>query len=153
MRRLALWLILISFLALGGIVYFFLLQKEGGIIFEQNSPTSDTFDTQSIDNSFQTPTSQTPLPTTFVEILPADCTNECTTFQASPDQYVYCQNVCGLSPDPSASTPKLTDPKLSQDIDKKEAAIKEGNLSGCDTITDSTLRKTCQVRVTEDLLE
>lgn len=151
MHRPTLWLVLIGFLTLGGVTYFLLSQREGGIIFEQNNQGNEI---ESVEEEFSKETT-TPalLPQSLVEILPTDCANECAAFQASPDQYVYCQNVCGLSPNPSASTPKLTDQKLSQDIDKKEAAIKEGNLSGCDAITDSTLRKTCQVRVTEDLLE
>ena len=150
MHRSALWLTLISCLTLGGII-FLTLQQEGGTVFEQKNQENKLESTKE-DPSEETitPTSASP---SFVEILPIDCTNECAAFETSPDQYVYCQNVCGLSPDPATSTPTLTDPNLSKDLEQKDTAIKEGNLSGCDTITDSTLRKTCQVRVTEDLLE
>lgn len=150
MHRSALWLTLISCLTLGGII-FLTLQQEGGTVFEQKNQENKLESTKE-DPSEETvtPTSTSP---SFVEILPIDCTNECTAFETSPDQYVYCQNVCGLSPDPATSAPTLTDPNLSKDIEQKDTAIKEGNLSGCDAITDKSLRKACQVRVTEDLLE
>lgn len=147
------WILgIVAGLLLFGLAFvFFFSHRENTAVFEQADTLSET--SPSV-QSTQTPDSPTTSPESFVEILPEDCNKECSTFQTSPDQYNYCRNVCGFSTSdsPVPITPPK-DTKLRQDIEQKDTAIKEGNLSGCEAITDSNLRKACQVRVTEDLLD
>lgn len=134
-----------------GVSVYWLFFKQGEVtVFEREDELSEA---PLEETSLPPNASEAPATSTFLEILPADCQNECISFQTVPDQYVYCQNVCGLSADPATPTPKPTDPNLSQNIERKNAAIKESNLSKCGEITDANLRKACEVRVTEDLLE
>ena len=153
MQRRTMWIIGFLAFILCGIVAFFLFSKnQTSVIFEQAtdqevlSPGGDT-STHHID----TPQVSDQV---FREILPTDCANECQTFENSPNEYVYCQNVCGLTPaNPSNLPTSIANQSLEQDIQQKNTAIQEGDLSNCETIKDAALRKNCQVRITEDLLE
>lgn len=84
-----------------------------------------------------------------------DCSDECIAFKQDLNRYTYCRSVCGLSLTEAESLVPVqpTDPELKQDLARKDQAVKEHNLAGCEEITDESLRKSCQVRVTEDLLE
>lgn len=135
---------------LGGGLYFVLIRPSATKVFEGDNEVSEE---PSQEVSPSPAASEMPAATTFIEVLPADCADECSTLQSSPDQYAYCQSVCGLSPDPAALMPKPSDPNLSQNLERKNEAIQGSNLNKCGEITDTNLRKACEVRVTEDLLE
>lgn len=150
MQRRTIWIIgFLAFIFCGMVVFFLFSKNQTSVIFEQ------TTDQEVLPPNRDTPTHHVDTPQVanqvFREILPTDCTNECQVFEKSPDEYVYCQNVCGLTPvhPPTA----ITNQSLEQDIQQKNTAIREGNLSGCETIKDAALRKNCQVRITEDFLE
>ncbi len=134
---------------LGGSTYFFLVNKPEAAVFEQED---NLFEEEPSTSSVPSPEDAT---THFAEILPEDCTNECSTFQSSPDQYVYCRSVCGLplTSLENSSPVQPTDSSLEKDLQQKNTAIKENDLSKCEAIKDTQLKKSCQVRVTEDLLE
>ncbi len=134
---------------LAGSIYFFLMDKPEVAVFEQEE---DLLEEDSSESGVPFPEDVT---THFAEILPEDCTNECSTFQSSPDQYVYCRSVCGLplTTLENSSPVQPTDSSLEKDLQQKNTAIKESDLSKCEAIKDTQLKKSCQVRVTEDLLE
>lgn len=87
--------------------------------------------------------------------LPFDCSDECLSLKQDADRYTYCRSVCGFSlTDPTSGTAvKPTNPSLEQDIERKDTAIKNRDLAACESITDEQIKKSCQIRVTEDLLE
>lgn len=145
------WILGITSLLLVGVGMYWFLSQEPAVIFMERVNES-AIEMPEIINHPQASSEASPTPA-FIEIQLRDCTNECSTFQHSPDQYVYCQNICGLSPDPTLPAPQPNDSILSKDIQQKNMAIKESDLVGCEAITEAALRKTCQVRVTEDLLE
>jgi hypothetical protein len=91
----------------------------------------------------------------YTEISPReDCSNECSSFKEDAEKYTYCRAVCGFTSEEGvAKPPTSADPGLSNDYTLREDAIRERNIRKCTLIIDTNLRATCQVRVTEDLLE
>lgn len=89
---------------------------------------------------------------TFLEILPGDCTNECGSFTENTYERQYCQSVCGLTVAGSGISETSAAP-YQESLERRESAIKNQDLGACAEITDTNLRKSCEVRVTEDLLE
>lgn len=134
---------------LGGSVYFFLMNKPEAAVFEQeeNLLEEDFSESTILPSEEATPR--------FTEVLSEDCMKECSTFQSLPDQYVYCRSVCGLplTALENSSPVQPADSNLEKDLQQKNTAIKESDLSKCEAIKDTQLKKSCQVRVTEDLLE
>lgn len=147
------WILGITSLLLLGVGTYFLVssEKEAAVFEQMNQGEEEDLEEET--STLESPDLASPTTLPFIEVLPSDCNNECTAFQTSPDQYAYCRSVCGLSADPLRPTPQPTDPKLQKDIERKNEAIKESDLSKCEAITDTSLRKSCQARVTEDLLE
>jgi hypothetical protein len=92
---------------------------------------------------------------TFLDIAPqTDCTNDCQEYQSDQEKYNYCRSVCGFTvEDGVVKLPTSNDPVLSQDYQTKEAAISEKNIEKCGEIKDGNIKKTCQARVTEDMLD
>lgn len=142
----------LGFILLSAGVYFVFIHQPDQTVFEQSSETSEA-DPKTLTPQTSLPTNQTP--STFLEVLPTDCSQECTNFALTTDQYAYCRSVCGLplTPPDETTEVKTTDPALSKAIQQKDEAIKNQDLSQCNNITDTNLRKACQVRITEDLLE
>lgn len=153
MYRPTIWVIgFLCFLLCGIIIFFWLSKNKPATIFEQTSDQETSLPSNTT-SSHYTDTPQVSNQV-FREILPTDCTNECTAFEKLPDEYVYCQSVCGLSPaDHSAPRTPINNHGIEQDIKQKNTAIQEGSLSDCETIKDAALRKACQFRITEDFLE
>lgn len=153
MNLVKLLLIGLGLLLLAAGVYFLVIRESEQTVFEQIPDTEEAHPGLAPPQT-TLPTDKTSLPTPL-EIMPEDCTKECAPFPVNSDPYIYCRSVCGLplsSPDTSTET-KATDPALSKAIQQKDEAIKNRDLSQCNEITDANLRKACQVRVTEDLLE
>lgn len=85
---------------------------------------------------------------------PIDCRNECVDFQGDAERHDYCRTVCGFSLEEGVlRAPISGNPTLSEDYNLRDAAIREHSLQKCSLIQDANLRKSCEVRVTEDLLE
>ena len=142
-------LIGLGLMVLGVGMYGWLRPEKEATVFEQKEGSEEEAGkTTSVPNTQVPP----PASTTYVEILPKDCANECRAFQPSPDQYAYCQSVCGLSPDPATPAPKPSDPNLSQNLERKNEAIRASNLNKCGEMNDTDLRNASEVRVIEILL-
>lgn len=92
----------------------------------------------------------TPSESAFLEILPNDCQNECTSFSLEKEKERYCRNVCGLAVENNDVT---LDAPYQESLERKDTAIRNRDLGACSDIVDANLRKSCEVRVTEDLLE
>ena len=99
-----------------------------------------------------------PQPETYLEVTNQDCENECRSFVSSQEHYRYCRSFCGLSDEEgvakSAPAPGSCAAKcgIESDYCHKDEAVAAKNLSKCEKITDSNIKKSCQARVTEDLL-
>lgn len=135
---------------LGFGAYLFFAPNQAATVFESEEKEEELSELTEDSSPVLPETSSSP---PLIEILKEDCDQECANFRESADQYTYCRSICGLSAEPLSPTPQPTDPNLSKDIERKHEAIKESNLSKCETIADPSLRKSCQTRVTEDLLE
>lgn len=148
-------------IATGAALWLFMRHAPQSQVFEQSSGTSEAssleWEEDEIEESadpIAPPEDITPIAPT-VEILPSDCAQECGDFSSQADRYAYCRSVCGLTlTDPeSGTTASPVNPELSRDIERRDAAIRAGDLGACDQIGDEQLKQSCQVRVTEDLLE
>ena len=90
--------------------------------------------------------------TVQLEITKEHCDSQCEFFTHDPTNFKYCSEVFGISPIENISDCK--DKKdLERDYCQKDLAITKMNVSLCDPITDANIRKTCQKRINEDLLE
>jgi|GEM_PF-5931268 len=95
----------------------------------------------------------------YLDLPPEACTNECTLYPAASEEERYCRTVCGLSeeaPEGSGTNPssdEKTAAPYAESVARRDEAIRENNLGKCATITDAAIRKSCEVRVTENLLE
>lgn len=141
--------LLFLFVCLIGIILFWLvfLRQPAPLIFENSVPAPE-------ESPQQNDRAATDAPPAFVDVTEEECTQECASFVKSEEQYYYCRNVCGFSLDSEAllSAPDAHS-SLSAQYQLKEEAIKEKNLGTCADIEDANLRKSCEVRITEDLLE
>ncbi len=151
MNRFRFLLIVLVIISLGGAIIF-LLSGEKTVTLDSSAWTDSEAsleDPVSRSESFP-PAAETEAEGVFLEILPVDCENECALFLSEKDKERYCRNVCGLTAennDTASAAP------YQESVERKNAAIKNKDLGACSDITDANLRKSCEVRVTEDLLE
>lgn len=88
----------------------------------------------------------------FVEIKREDCLNSCKSFSQN-QELTYCKQSCGLMETPN-DTGNCTDKSdLDKDYCFKDLAIKEQDFKICEKISDKGIKKTCVMRITEDLLD
>lgn len=93
-------------------------------------------------------------PLYFLELLPDDCPTECERYLEKPEALGYCRSVCGLTGGEEAPSPaSLVTESVQSDLELKKEAEEKLDLSLCAKIRDAALRKACEVRVTEDVLE
>lgn len=96
-------------------------------------------------------------------IEPSDCDNECSRFTSQSDLN-YCRQICNIplsnQPDSnqnSVSQPASGDCQSKTGLDKdyclRDQAIANKNFDDCDQIADAGIKKTCQDRITQDILE
>lgn len=153
MSRFRFTLIILLLATLGGSAVFLLTGKKTVTLDSDHWTENETLPTDSVlrpESSLST--DETAPGGAFLEILPSDCQNECSVFSSQPDKERYCRNVCGLTtdaPDSGSASPA----PYQESIEQKDAAIKNRDLGACSEIKDVNLRKSCEVRVTEDLLE
>ena len=89
----------------------------------------------------------------YVHVTPLDCTRECEPYKYNEKELKYCQNVCGFVAEDqeNSNCDKLKD--LSKDYCYKNQAIAKKDNAICDSISDTTIKKTCKNRIQEDVLE
>jgi len=102
----------------------------------------------------QTTLNQNELDNSFLHITPAVCDSRCKPFEEDAKELQYCQEICGLAP---LSIPKSGTcdslKMLIKDYCLKDLAISKKDFSICDQIQDGNIKKTCQNRITEDMLD
>ncbi len=127
------------------VIGFFFVQQKPNITSEESRPTLNESGTMNTEASGSVYTNVSPQ---------QDCSNECASFKDDAEKYTYCRTVCGFTTENGVPiAPAPTGSPLADDYALRDAAIRERDIRKCSLIQDSTLRKTCQVRVTEDLLE
>ncbi len=87
------------------------------------------------------------------KINESDCENECENYKDNSEKLLYCREVCGLKK-PKAPADSCDDKTgLEKDYCLKDKAIGEQNFETCENISDAAIKKTCQNRIAEELLE
>ncbi|HPN96288.1 MAG TPA: hypothetical protein PLK35_00830 [Candidatus Moranbacteria bacterium] len=97
-----------------------------------------------------------------ITVTPSDCDKECSKFEKD-EELEYCQEVCNIveyeeedeNEEENDEENENCDDKngLQKDYCLKDLAIDKEDFKICDTINDSGVKKTCQNRITEDLLD
>jgi len=132
---------------------------------ESNSPTENIQTTDMTPNQFdstpETPTSLPPdetpekIDTSLTKVTQKDCDNNCKNFDIA-DEKKYCQEFCGLNA-PAKTTMPSSDCEKLEDLEKdyclKDLAVKKSDLKICTSIEDTSIKKSCQNRINEDLLD
>ena len=119
------------------------------------SPT-DTVSDESADNSEAEDSKTTP-EESFLDVTTKNCDNQCKDFN-DPEDFKYCQNVCGLIPIPKEEIIKTTkceliEDSLEADYCFKNQAISKNDIKICKNILDTNIKKTCTNRFLEDILD
>jgi len=85
-------------------------------------------------------------------IKATDCDNSCQSFKNDVKNLTYCQEVCGLAPvkNDSDCGDKT---ELEKDYCLKDLGVAKKDFRLCDQIQDDGIKKTCQNRITEDVIE
>lgn len=89
---------------------------------------------------------------TLPNINATDCDNECQNFKDNAKNLTYCQEVCGLTPIKN-DTDCANKTGLEKDYCLKDLGIAKKDFKLCDQIQDVGIKKTCQNRITEDIIE
>lgn len=160
--------LIIILLALAGLIYYafpvvnnrYLINDPKKIKINSESEKSDN---QKSNNSISSKNDSSESAPMNIKINPSDCDNECSRFEEDSDEQQYCEQVCGISDlyiydgGEEKSEDEATDCSGKTGIKKdyciKDLAIENGDFKTCDEINDANIKKTCQNRITEDLLE
>lgn len=91
----------------------------------------------------------------FLQITPSDCDNKCKGFEETEDEE-YCRQRCGLAEKAAPASDdnacaRLED--LQRDYCLKDLAVNKDDPKMCADIEDGGIRKTCQNRFIEDMLD
>jgi len=81
-----------------------------------------------------------------------DCLDGCVRFTNEKEK-IYCNQVCGLAPASEQQGECKEESGLKRDYCFKDEAIKTKSFLACKKISDVNIRKTCENRVTEDLMD
>lgn len=89
-----------------------------------------------------------------ISVNPSDCDNECSNFKKD-DELEYCKEICGLSALEKTEKPDGCENKLGiqKDYCLKDLGIEKKDFKICEQISDNGIKKTCQNRITEDIME
>lgn len=87
------------------------------------------------------------------KITDEDCENECEAYQDNGENLLYCREVCGLKKSKAPADSCDNETGLEKDYCLKDKAIGEQNFEICEKISDAAIKKTCQNRIAEELLE
>lgn len=119
--------------------------KPGEIPSEQTQP--DTESKQPAEEKEDAELQEVP------RISDSDCENECENYQDNSEKLLYCREVCGLKK-PKAPADSCDDKNgLEKDYCLKDKAIGEQDFEICEKIGDAAIKKTCQNRIAEELLD
>lgn len=126
-------------------------QKEIGTSIEVPTEGSIESSTDNLTTSDPTDALDSAQENAAYTITREDCNNECATMD-SADKKTYCKQVCGLTDTISAETcDDLSG--LDKDYCLRDKAIEEKGLQKCAEIQDSGIKKQCQNRISEDLID
>jgi len=87
----------------------------------------------------------------YEKITVKDCNSECEKFKNNENKLAYCRQICGLGIK-SESDDCQNLKNLERDYCFKDMAIAKNDFKICDEIKDSGIKKTCQNRLTEEML-
>jgi hypothetical protein len=154
---------IISIAVLG---YFRYKQKTSSakpiISIENNSPTENTQETTQLDSvesniynqDVQQNQTTVPAKDSYLSITSADCDSQCEFFKDNQQSLEYCNQVCGLTSQTEATKKDCNElSNIEKDYCIKDEAVSKKDLALCDKIKDSNIKKTCQDRITEDIIE
>lgn len=88
----------------------------------------------------------------FLEITNKNCENKCADFASDAEKFKYCKQSCGLSPIDKKANSCEAKTGLEKDYCFKDSAVSQKDLKICEQIEDAGIKKTCQNRITEDIL-
>jgi len=121
-------------------------QQNTGIQSQQSSNTTQ-------DSSHDTSPNPGTHGNSLTTIKPYQCDDKCVSFADDKKFLKYCQEVCGLSPIPIEKNAQCD---IQNDLEKdyclKNLGVNKKDLTVCEKIQDSGIKKTCKNRITEDLL-
>lgn len=80
------------------------------------------------------------------------CNDNCKAFATDLDIFEYCEKVCGISPDKKVSNCD-GEKEIQKDYCLKDLAVSKKDASICSKINDINVRKTCNNRLMEEILE
>ena len=86
------------------------------------------------------------------KITSDDCNNECTQI-TEKNKKNYCQQVCGLTGQSVVDDSCDNKNGLTKDYCLRNQAIKENDFGKCKTIHDGGIRKQCQNRISEEVID
>jgi hypothetical protein len=109
-------------------------------------------DNKNPDDTGLTPSGNSSEAPSLTNITPAYCNSECSAFENDPKYLRYCQQVCGLSPTTNNSSCE-NKTELEKDYCLKDLGIAKKDFQICNQIQDAGIKKTCQNRITEDIIE
>lgn len=87
----------------------------------------------------------------FLEITKNDCDNKCENFKSDANELEYCREICGIATKKAAGSCGDLE-GLEEDYCLKELAISKRDFKICEQIGDLGIKKSCQNRVTEEIL-
>jgi hypothetical protein len=121
----------------------------------ENSEDSSPAETI-IENSIQETTKHFPESSSGnikANITPTHCADDCRAFALDLVLFAYCEEVCGISPIKTDASNCEAKKDLEKDYCLKDLAITKSDATLCKSIADDNIRKTCQNRIREDMLE
>ena len=87
-------------------------------------------------------------------VTASDCDNECEDWKDDDDNLEICQEICGLRNDENDSDENCEDLEDTEaDICFRREAIEKKDFSICEKIDDDSLKKNCENRVAEEILD
>ena len=121
--------------------------KENSNIILPDNSSSDT-----TENATDATSDSTPEKPPFITIKREDCLNSCKRFSKNPE-LTYCKESCGLTETRKDTSDCADKSDLDKDYCFKDLAIQEQDFKICEKISDKGIKKTCILRITEDLLD
>ena len=81
-----------------------------------------------------------------------DCPTECSRFSEQPEEFLHCQQACGLVASTNQENCDTTQ-GFEKDICVKDRAVAELNSDLCAEIADADLQETCRNRIIEEIID
>ncbi|XLQ20247.1 MAG: hypothetical protein ACKUBY_00510 [Candidatus Moraniibacteriota bacterium] len=126
------------------------IKIESSIEYSTKDSTENSAENDSADNEITNTIETTPENTAY-DITTEDCTTECINIEIDSKKD-YCLQVCGLMGTSNGeSCNDLT--KIERDYCLRNAAISEKNIEKCNDINDGGIKKQCENRLKEDLID